>query len=71
MHNAIMSDDITTIEQMILQDGIDVNAVILVSIIITINISYMFTCYNCALASNTITSIISLTYHSDDVLENN
>ena len=71
IHNAIMSDDITTIEQMILQDGIDVNAVILVSVIITINISYMFTCYNCVLASNTITNIISLTYHSDDVLENN
>ena len=38
MRNAIDRDDITTIEQMIKEDGIDVNAVIAVSIIITINI---------------------------------
>ena len=38
MQDAIERDDITTIEQMIKEDGIDVNAVILVSIIITINI---------------------------------
>ena len=35
---AIDSDDITTIERMIKEDGIDVNAVLPVSIIITINI---------------------------------
>ena len=38
MRDAILNDDITTIERMITQDGIDVNAVIYVSIIITINI---------------------------------
>ena len=38
MQDAIDSDDITTIERMIKEDGIDVNAVIYVSITITINI---------------------------------
>ena len=38
MRNAIKRDDITAIEQMIKEECIDVNAVIDVSIIITINI---------------------------------
>ena len=36
MQHAILNNDITTIERMIKEDGIDVNAVIGVSIIITI-----------------------------------
>ena len=38
MQGAIHSDDITTIERMIKEVGIDVNAVLPVSIIVTINI---------------------------------
>ena len=44
MRNAIEQDDAQTIEKMITTDDIDVNAVILVSIIIT---SYNFTCIKC------------------------
>ena len=44
MLNAISQGDAQTIEKMIITDDIDVNAVIIVSIIIT---SYDFTCINC------------------------
>ena len=44
MEYAIEQGDAQTIEKMIITDDIDVNAVILVSIIIT---SYNFTCINC------------------------
>ena len=37
MRNAVGNDDITTIEQMIAREGINVNAVISVSIIISIS----------------------------------
>ena len=44
MLDVIEQGDAQTIEKMIKTDDIDVNAVILVSIIIT---SYNFTCINC------------------------
>ena len=36
--NAINNNDVTTVEKVFKENGIDINAIILVSIIITINI---------------------------------
>ena len=46
---AIRDNDITTVEKVFKENGININAVIYVSIKININIRNNFTCYNCLL----------------------